>query len=52
MKAYTKPTSKSFAIRLNALMENSEMPVFNQAGGPTINESTAILAPQGNHRVK
>ena len=48
MKAYTKPTSKSFAVRLNALMEPS-IP-FNQ-NGPAITEPTAILAPQGNHRV-
>lgn len=49
MKAYTKPTSKSFAVRLNALMEPS-IPL-NQ-NGPVINDTKAILAPQGNHRVE
>ena len=48
MKAYTKPTSKSFAVRLNALMEPS-IPV-NQTSAPITNPNV-ILAPQGNHRV-
>lgn len=50
MKAYTKPTSKSFAVRLNALMEPS-IPVY-QDNASAITSSDAILAPQGNHRVK
>ena len=49
MKAYTKPTSKSFAVRLNALMEPS-IPV-NPTSAP-INDPGKILAPQGNHRVE
>lgn len=49
MKAYTKPTSKSFAVRLNALMEPS-IPV-NQ-NGSAITDPGVILAPQGNHRVE